>query len=121
MVTAAMPTKKPALRFRTWSQLLTGIYFRPEDDGVSVGHQQLLSVGGVRTVLGEKALDRHHASRLQKVFLEAAPEQRVGRSGLEAPIRHLAVGVFDVQIDPRVWIRHIEFGHGSRHLDGLGT
>src|SRR5216684_9028664 len=103
-----MLTKKPALRFRTWSQLLTGVHFRPEDDGVSIGHQQLLSVGGVRTVLGEKALERHYASRLQKVFLEAASEQGVGRSGLEAPIRHLAVGVLDVQIDPRVRVSHIE-------------
>src|SRR6266516_1058016 len=121
----AAAIRRKEIRFTMFDLLLlertplAGIHFGPENDYVTIRQVELLSVSRWRAVFCEITFEGYLHPGFDGVFPEAAPEQVARRSGFEFPVDHFAAVVFHVHVDPRVWIDHIELGHGPAELDRL--
>src|ERR1035438_5176782 len=112
----ARPGEGPACIF---SMLLTGAVFRAESHHHSVRHGHILRVGRMRIVLGPKAGDSDDHTGFEGVLAYAAPVQGARRGGFERPACNRSIGVFDVDVNPRVRIGKIELGHRASDFDFL--
>src|SRR5437763_14323282 len=92
---------------------------RTDEQLLAVLELDVAAVGAVRAVLGLVTLDEDFRARKERRLGPAAAQQRVGSAGLDHPVRHAAVGVLDVEINPRVRIDPFHLRDGALQLDGL--
>src|SRR5438874_6600136 len=76
-------------------------------------------VAGLRSVFGERAVDRDRVAHLQRVRAPAVARQRVRRTALALPGLHGAVVVLHIEIDPDVRVRPFELRDRALERDGL--
>src|SRR5216683_2724208 len=76
-------------------------------------------VGHLRTVLGQRTVHGDAIADLEGRPLPAIPDQNVRAGELQVPIRHLALLILDVDVEPRVRIQPFDTCHHAFQLDRL--
>ena len=71
----------------------------------------------VALVLGATAFDGNDVTRLHRIPRPAGPQEYVRTAHFKAPIRHLAIVIFDVNVKPGVRIQPLKFRDRTRQLD----
>ena len=73
-------------------------------------------VGHVPLVFRQEAVDRDERACRKRVTVPPLPHQAVRRPELEVPVRDLAVGILDFNVDPGMRIDPFHLGHLSLQL-----
>ena len=93
---------------------------RAQEQALAVRQHEVASVGAVRAVLRAETLDADLGPGLERVLGESAADQRIGRAAFDHPLRHRAVGVLDVEMDPRVRVDPFHLGDDALERHRLG-
>src|SRR5262245_38090540 len=80
-----------------------------KEDLLSVRESEVASIGAIGSVLCLIAIDKDFGSNRQRVFSEATPKQSVGCAALDHPACRGAVGVLDIDMNPRMWVDQLYF------------
>src|SRR6267378_2610989 len=83
------------------------------------GQSDHFDVRVVAPVLGATAFDSNDVTRVHRIPCPASPQEYVRAAHFKAPIRHLAIVVFDVNVKPGVRIQPLEFRHCTVNLIGF--
>ena len=88
-----------------------------EQSLAGAGQSDHFDVRVVAPVLGAAAFDGNDVTRAHRIPRPAGPQKSVRTAHFKAPIRHLAIVVFDVNVKPGVRIQPLEFRDRARQLD----
>jgi len=109
--------RKPAGSSFRGPQVLLSLTRGREQSLTRAGQSDHFDVRVVAPVLGATAFDGNNVTRVHRIPRPAGPQEYVWTAHFKAPIRHLAIFVFDVNVKPGVRIQPLEFRHCTRQLD----
>src|SRR5207245_150212 len=88
----------------------------PDEQLFSVLECDAAAIGAIGPVLGLVALHRDFRPDLEGTLCEPSPEHDVRAPALHHPVRHRAVRIRNVNVDPGVWVDPFHPGYLSNKL-----
>src|SRR5215472_8490760 len=91
-----------------------------EEQRLAVGERDVSAYSASRTIFRLIALHRYVGSRRQRFLREAKPVKIVRAGPFDHPRDRLAIRAFDVDVNPRMWVRQLPLHDRSPNLDWFG-
>src|SRR5258708_19599709 len=98
-------------------QVLLSLTRGREQSLTGAGQSDHFDVRVVAPVLGATAFDGNDVTRVHRIPRPASPQEYVRTAHFKAPIRHLAIVVFDVNVKPGLRIQPLNFLARTSQLD----